>query len=120
MIGTGWHCDGCGAYMNSDGHTSYRVAEQDLRADVARLTAERDLAGAQMLMVASQVAADPKIDPLDTSDPRWTPALADVARLIAERDKARAALSTMYDLLRENRVSQVVTMLELMRLEKKP
>lgn len=75
------------------------IAElRTLRARVAGAEAERDNTAAALLMIASEVAGDPKIDATDRSDPRWTPTLAHVAEM-----RARVA-----ELERDARLGQAV------------
>lgn len=66
----------------------------DWREAVTRVRAARDLSGAQLLMVGSELFADGKLDPEDKRDPRWTPTLEQAAKLrreltavTAERDE---------------------------------
>jgi hypothetical protein len=49
--------------------------DADCRACLTRARREADLRGAQLLMVSSELAGDPKMDHADRSDPRWTPTL---------------------------------------------
>lgn len=49
--------------------------DADCRACLTKARLEADLRGAQLLMVSSELAGDPKMDHADRSDPRWTPTL---------------------------------------------
>lgn len=49
--------------------------DADCRACLTRARREADLRGAQLLMVSSELAGDPKMDHADRSDSRWTPTL---------------------------------------------
>ena len=53
----------------------YETRIADLKESVAAAQREADLRGAQLLMIESQLADDPKMDCCDRSDPRWTPTL---------------------------------------------
>jgi hypothetical protein len=77
-----------------------RARDEARRADAAEANAA--LRSAMLLMVGSEICADPKIDARDHGDPRWTPTLlaacelrrrADAAE--AERDALRALLSDL-------------------------
>lgn len=71
----------------------------ELREMVQTLTRERDeardhrdLATEQLLMVGSEIGGDPKLDPKDHRDPRWTPTLEEAAKLRADNERLRTAL----------------------------
>lgn len=68
-----------------------RVAELEKR--VAGLETENGLRCAQLAMLGSEVCGDPKLDPDDSGDPRWTPALREARALRerAQRAEARVA-----------------------------
>jgi hypothetical protein len=51
------------------------VSHEALRTALDAANMSLDLRCAQLLMVASQLGRDPKMDHADRSDPRWTPAL---------------------------------------------
>ena len=68
-------------------------------AEVEKLTRERDeardhrdLATGKLLMVGSEIGGDPKLDPKDHRDPRWTPTLEDAAKLRTDNERLRKAL----------------------------
>lgn len=63
-----------------------RITAQAVTLETLKQQAE--LRAAMLLMAASEMAGDRKLDPDDTSDPRWTPVL----KLAAERNKERAEL----------------------------
>ncbi len=62
-------------------------------AGVERLRESLDCASAKLLMLASEICRDAKIDPVDSSDPRWTPSLADARRLRERAEAAEKALA---------------------------
>jgi hypothetical protein len=69
-------------------------AEHVLEAEVRRCHAVIALKDAQLLMIASAACGDPRLDPRDWADPRWTPALEAVSglretiRLMSENERA--------------------------------
>lgn len=63
-----------------------------LRARAEAAERERDLITSQLLMVGSEICGDPKLDPKDHRDPRWTPTLEEAAKLRAEVERLRGAL----------------------------
>lgn len=65
------------------------------RSELEQLKRERDLATAQLLMVGSEINGDPKMDPMDYRDPRWTPTLEEAAKLRAEAERMREVLVTV-------------------------
>ena len=60
--------------------------------------AMHDNLSAALLMVGSELSGDPKIDPDDTSDPRWAPVLREARSLRAERDQALARVRELEEL----------------------
>lgn len=64
----------------------------EARSELKQVKRERDLATEQLLMVGSEIAADPKLDPMDHRDPRWTPTLEKAAKLRAANARLRRAL----------------------------
>lgn len=71
----------------------------ELERDLAEAREQLALKDAQLLMVASELCADPKLSPFDVSDPRWTPTLKEAAAVRAElaacrreRDEALAEI----------------------------
>lgn len=60
--------------------------------EVEQVKRERDLITSQLLMVGSEICGDPKLDPKDHRDPRWTPTLEEAAKLRAEVERLRGAL----------------------------
>jgi len=74
-----------------------RVAELEKR--VAELETENGLRCAQLAMLGSEICGDPKLDPDDFGDPRWTPALRE-ARALRERAQRAEAWKRLAKRLR--------------------
>lgn len=83
-----------------DGHPCEgQGTDADCRACLVTARREAELRGAQLLMVASELAGDPKIHWLrDRSDPRWTPTLQEA---FAARQKHREDAEQIAKLLSE-------------------
>lgn len=65
-----------------------RVEQAERERDDAN--ARRDLACAALLMVGSELCGDPKIDPEDRGDARWSHTLREARALRADRDAWKA------------------------------
>lgn len=65
-----------------------------LRTRVEAAERERDLTSSQLMMVASEICGDRKLDPQDHRDPRWTPILKEAANLRAEVKRLKVILQT--------------------------
>lgn len=68
------------------------LENQALRSENEQTWDRANLTHAQLLMVGSEIANDPKIDPDDRSDPRWTPTLQEVSHMRTELMRLRGAL----------------------------
>lgn len=75
-----------------------RVANARLIEENSGLRAENELRGAQLLMVGSELAADPKLDPVDKSDPRWTPTLELAANLRADNERLKKQCAELQEI----------------------
>ncbi len=69
------------------------IERDEARAALAEAIQARDNTAAAILMIASELAADPKISAEDTGDPRWTPALLAAAKLRAALAEARESIA---------------------------
>lgn len=86
---------------------TYRAAW--IRERTAREQAERgrDLAVAQMLMISSEIHADPKIDhAYSQGDARWTPTLRDAHSLRVRAEAAEARADDLQRQLNESRIDE--------------
>jgi len=93
------HCKDCccarsWAALGITGYTGKSIPEhiEALRAALAEAQKARDNTAAAILMIGSELAADPKISPEDKGDPRWTPALQEAAELRAALAHAQEEL----------------------------
>lgn len=96
-VGDVWHEDEDQARELAEFIALSRTAVPRLVEEVERLRAERDevraqadLRSAQLLMVASEICGDSKLN--DRRDPRWTPALHEAQQLRADRAALLEAL----------------------------
>lgn len=71
-----------------------------LRARAEAAERERDLTTSQLLMVGSEICGDPKLDPKDHRDPRWTSTLEEAAKLRADNERLRTDLASAEEALR--------------------
>lgn len=69
--------------------------------EVEQVKRERDLTTSQLLMVGSEICGDPKLDPKDHRDPRWTPTLEEAAKLRADNERLRTDLASAEEALRQ-------------------
>ena len=68
-----------------------RKEQHEAASEIEALRAA-DLRGAQLLMVGSQLADDPKMDHRDCSDPRWTPTLHEAWVMCEENKRLKVAI----------------------------
>jgi hypothetical protein len=80
-----WVCERCCAEFVPESQVNMAFRAADLR-------------GAQLLMVGSQLADDPKMDHRDRADPRWTPTLHEAWVAVQSRkENAAQIVALMYE-----------------------
>lgn len=72
-----------------------------LRARAEAAEREMDLTTSKLLMVGSEICGDPKLDPKDHRDPRWTSTLEEAAKLRADNERLRTDLASAEEALRQ-------------------